>query len=197
VGSDRTVRVDVRVIAATNADLLSAVADRRFREDLYYRLAVFPIHLPPLRERREDIEVIAGGFLESLARRTGGGPWRLSERSKRWLEEQNWSGNVRELVNTLERATILSSGPTLVLDAGDAAPPPRARSVPDEPDQAAPILTLEEMERRHIQSALERTGGKLYGEDGSARLLGINPSTLRSRMQKLGLGGARDFRAKG
>ncbi|MBI4878358.1 MAG: sigma 54-interacting transcriptional regulator [Planctomycetes bacterium] len=198
VGSDRTVRVDVRLIAATNLDLLAAVASGRFRQDLYYRLAVFPIHVPPLRNRREDVAGIAASFLASLARRTGRGPWRLSERALRWLEEQEWRGNVRELVNALERATILSRGAELDLAASAdlaAGAPPLCAPAPDAAE--GPLPTLEEMERRHIRRALELTGGRLYGPAGSARLLGINPSTLRSRMQKLGLGRARDHRATG
>ncbi len=187
VGSDRTVRVDVRVIAATNADLLAAVEDKRFREDLYYRLAVFPIHLPPLRARREDIPAIAEGFLESLARRTGRGPWRPSDRAQAWLAEQPWPGNVRELVNALERATILTEGTVLEMGNG------RTRALPA-PVEAAPvagpakpesILTLREMERAHITRALEATDGKIHGPGGAAELLDINPSTLRSRMKKL------------
>jgi transcriptional regulator with GAF, ATPase, and Fis domain len=195
VGSDRTLRVDVRIIAATNVDLLAAVADRTFREDLYYRLAVFPVHLPPLRARQEDILPIAESFLESLARRTGRGPWGLSDRSKRWLTGRKWRGNVRELVNTLERATILSRGPQLDLGAeGEDLAPAAAPSREVDRDDA-PLTTLEEMERRHIERALRRTGGKLYGPEGAAQILGVNPNTLRSRMKKLGLGGARGYRS--
>jgi transcriptional regulator with GAF, ATPase, and Fis domain len=195
VGSDRTIRVDVRIIAATNAELQQAVRSGRFREDLYYRLAVFPIHLPALRERSEDIEVIAASFLSSLAARTGRGPWRLSDAALRWLRAQPWRGNVRELVNTLERATIISED-TELGEPTVAPTPPAPWS--DSTGVAEPVLTLEQMERRHIQRVLEATGGKLYGPGGSADLLGINPSTLRSRMKKLGLGGARDHRsAKG
>jgi len=196
VGSDRTIRVDVRILAATNLDLVSAVADQRFRQDLYYRLAVFPIHMPPLRDRREDIGVIAQSALASLARRTGRGPWRLSEHASTWLEGREWPGNVRELVNVLERATILSRGPDLEFDPdGEPRAPARLAQDPAE-EPEPPVLTLKEMERRHIALALRRTGGKLYGPGGSAELLGINPNTLRSRMQKLGLGGARAFRSK-
>jgi len=195
VGSDRTVRVDVRIIAATNTDLVSALADRKFRDDLYYRLAVFPIHLPPLRERKEDIATISLTFLEALSRRTGRGPWHLSERSLEHLESRPWPGNVRELVNSLERATILSTGAELELDAGtlthvEQEDHPKAGDGGEGP----PLATLEEMERRHIRCALQRTSGKLYGADGAASILGINPNTLRSRMKKLGLGGARSFR---
>ncbi|MAE68890.1 MAG: AAA family ATPase [Gemmatimonadetes bacterium] len=194
VGSDRTIRVDVRVIAATNIDLLRAVAEQRFRQDLYYRLAVFPVHIPPLRERREDIAPIAEGFLDQLSRRTGRGPWRFGERAEQWLSKQTWRGNVRELVNTLERATILSPGSELDFGADEMRHETAGAEPVESPVSSVSLPTLREMERRHIVAALERTGGKLYGPGGSAEILGINPSTLRSRMQKLGLGGARGFR---
>ncbi|MFC1705662.1 sigma 54-interacting transcriptional regulator [Planctomycetota bacterium] len=194
VGSDRTVRVDVRIVAATNVDLPPAVAAQRFREDLYYRLAVFPIHMPLLRARREDVAVIARSFLRSLAERTGRGPWRLDEGSVRWLEKQVWRGNVRELVNHLERATILCSGPSLDVTAGGATPR-GAEQTDTAGDSGGALLTLEEVTRRQIGRALKLTGGRIYGQGGSAELLGINPSTLRSRMKKLGLGGARSHRS--
>jgi transcriptional regulator with GAF, ATPase, and Fis domain len=194
VGSDRTVRVDVRIIAATNVDLLAAVADGRFREDLYYRLAVFPVHVPPLRARRDDVLPIAESVLDSLARRAGRRGWQLSARSKRWLLGRRWRGNVRELVNTLERATILDPGPVLNLGPGEAPEEGHEAQAPRAAPTAEPLLTLAEAERRQIERALARTRGKLYGPGGAASLLGINPSTLRSRMRKLGLGGARDHR---
>jgi formate hydrogenlyase transcriptional activator len=196
VGSDRTIRVDVRVLTATNADLLLAVAERRFREDLYYRLAVFPLHLPPLRARQEDIVPLAENFLNSLSRRTGRGPWEMSDESRGWLCEQEWRGNVRELVNTLERATILSRGRELILQRESSSLPAVVKAVKKKEEDDQALLTLEEMERRHIERALKLTGGKLYGEGGSADILGINPNTLRSRMKKLGLGGARSYRSK-
>ena len=193
VGSDRTVRVDVRVIAATNVDLLEACAKRRFREDLYYRLAVFPIHLPPLRARREDIGVIAERVLSDLAEKRGRGPWRLTRRNIADLEGREWRGNVRELVNVLERATILSADGTLDFHASRAVPRmPRGPAKVESDD----VSTLEEAERRHITRALTKTGGKVYGEGGAAELLDVNPSTLVSRMKKLGLGTARAHRAR-
>jgi transcriptional regulator with GAF, ATPase, and Fis domain len=188
VGSDRTVRVDVRIIAATNTDLLKAVDEKRFREDLYYRLAVFPIHLPPLRARRSDIDRIAEGFLASLAQRTGRGPWRLTDHSRHWLGEQPWPGNVRELVNVLERAAILTRGADIEVGGSLTRVPAQVETV--RPPEDVPIEefpTLREMERSHIARALEVTAGKIHGPGGSAELLAINPSTLRSRMKKLGL----------
>jgi transcriptional regulator with GAF, ATPase, and Fis domain len=197
VGSDRTVRVDVRIVTATNQDLLTGMANGKFRDDLYYRIAVFPIHVPPLRERRADIVLIAERFLDSLSRRTGRGPWWLSDRSKEWLEAQPWRGNVRELVNTLERATIVSPSSDLELDiAGDGlrGGPPRSGRAEPRPRAKDETPTLLAVERLHIQEVLKLTGGKLYGEGGAAQILGINPSTLRSRMKKLGLGGAKSHR---
>ena len=195
VGSDRTIRVDVRIIAATNLDLHQAVQQARFREDLYYRLAVFPLKLPALSARREDIIVVAEGFLADLARRSGRGPWQLSPRSVDWLQQQPWRGNVRELINYLERATIIADSSLLQL--GDESQPNATSSAatPAAKQEGATLPTLEQVERRHIEHALRLTQGKLYGPGGSADLLGVNPNTLRSRMKKLGLGGARDFRA--
>jgi transcriptional regulator with GAF, ATPase, and Fis domain len=196
VGSDRTIKVDVRIIAATNADLVGLMADGRFREDLYYRLAVFPIQIPPLRERREDIVTIAESFLGSLSGRTGRGPWRLSQSSRKWLESREWPGNIRELVNTLERATIISPGATLEIREDHEAARPAPGDDRTEPGGDLPVMTLEEMERKQIEHALDRAGGRLYGTGGAAEMLGINPNTLRSRMKKLGLGGARSYRVK-
>ncbi len=197
VGSDRTIRVDVRIIAATNVDLQQAVEERHFREDLYYRLAVFPVHLPPLRDRPHDVEVIASGFLERLSARTGRGPWQLSSASLRWLESQPWKGNVRELVNALERATIISEGADLTIGhETDGPAQSRGSSGRSAPAASGALVTLEEMEREHILRALTVTDGKLYGPGGSADLLGVNPNTLRSRMKKLGLGGAREYRSR-
>jgi transcriptional regulator with GAF, ATPase, and Fis domain len=206
VGSDRTVKVDVRVLAATNADLKRAVKERRFREDLYWRLAVFPIELPPLRQRREDVAGLAERHLEGLARRSGRAPWRLTDDARRALEAAPWPGNVRELLNVIERATILAYGgeieADLLLLGGEAAGAGRAGAgaapgggaARDSMDEAG--FTLEEMERRHIESTLSRTGGRIYGAGGAAERLGLPPSTLRSRMEKLGLGGAREFRRR-
>jgi len=190
VGSDRTVKVDVRIIAATNANLHDAVSAGQFREDLYYRLAVFPIALPPLRDRPEDVPIIASGFLSSLARRTGRGPWTLDESAARTLAAQPWPGNVRELVNTVERATITSAGPELVFDDLERPLEPSSAIATGAPAVASPLLTLEDMERAHIRRALDAAEGKISGKGGAAEILDINPNTLRSRMKKLGL--ARD-----
>ena len=196
VGSSRTARVDVRIIAATNLDLKKAIPEHRFREDLYYRLAVFPIHLPPLRARIEDIPIIAGNFLEKLARKSGRGPWAISASQMRLLSRHGWPGNIRELLNTLERATILARDGDLDLDSSFAG----RVGMPDsgaETDDSGQFASLSGMERRHILAALRKTGGKIYGEGGAAELLDINPNTLRSRMRKHGLSGAREFRRGG
>jgi transcriptional regulator with GAF, ATPase, and Fis domain len=181
VGSDRTQKVDVRVLAASHVDLQKAVADGKFREDLYYRLAVFPLFLPPLRERREDIVPLSEQILARIQGRTGRGPWQLGEDAVALLERRDWPGNVRELVNALERATILrSSGILRTEDFGMLAPRIQKPAV-----DAGPFPTMEEAERRHIQAALARTGGKIYGPDGAAALLELPPTTLQSRMKKL------------
>ncbi len=187
VGSDRTVRVDVRLVAATHVDLEEAVRAGRFREDLYYRLHVFPIEVPPLRERPEDIPQIAADVLASLARRTGRGPWRLPQSELARMQAYPWPGNVRELVNALERATILAQGERLTVDLPRVEPAPREAAVPPR------LATLEEVEREHIARVLAACGGRVHGAGGAAEILGLNPSTLRSRMKRLGLE-ARRFR---
>jgi transcriptional regulator with GAF, ATPase, and Fis domain len=193
VGSDRTVRVDCRVIAATNSDLENAVDRGRFREDLYYRLRVFPLHLPPLRERLEDLPLISEVLLNDLARRSGTRPRRLGQAAIDTLRAYHWPGNLRELGNVLERAMILTRQPVLgpdVLGLGEAAPSPDAgRPVPSAETivAAAPIATLREAERAHIERALALSGGRIYGAGGAAELLDIKPSTLQSRMKKLGV----------
>ncbi|MBX3467881.1 MAG: sigma 54-interacting transcriptional regulator [Planctomycetes bacterium] len=187
VGSDRTVRVDVRVLAATHVDLERAVAEGRFRADLYYRLAVFPLRLPPLRERLDDLPGLAAALLAEQAARTGRRGLALSPAALERLRRHAWPGNLRELANVLERAAIVAPGPTLGprdLDLPDGERRP-ARATPALDDARVP--TLEEIEREHIARVLARTGGKLYGADGAAALLGLKPSTLQSRMKKLGL----------
>jgi DNA-binding NtrC family response regulator len=150
-----------------------------------------------LRSRREDIVGIAETFLDSLSRRTGRGPWWLSDRSKEWLQAQPWRGNVRELVNTLERATIVNRGPELEFDGdGDGVREVAGKTARDgfDTESKEELTTLVAVERRHIQKVLRHTAGKLYGQEGAAAILGLNPSTLRSRMKKLGLGGAKRHR---
>lgn len=183
VGSDKSIKVDVRVMAATHVNLPEAIREGRFRRDLYYRLNLFPIELPPLRDRPGDIAPISREFLARHAKDTGRGPWHLSEDSKRRLEAHSWPGNVRELVNLLERATILNHRGELQVapDLESPIPPSEAMAA----DGRWPTLT--ELEAKHIRRTLDRTGGKLYGPGGAAELLAIHPSTLQSRIKKLGI----------
>jgi len=180
VGSDAPVRVDVRVIAATHRDLLAAVRAGTFREDLYYRLAVFPLRLPPLRERLDDLPQLVGSLLGAEAQRGNRGPWTLSSAAMETLARHQWPGNIRELRNVLERATILQ--PSGVIEPAHLALQSAQASV-----TVTGFPTLAETERRYLEEALERTGGKIYGDDGAASLVGLKPSTLQSRLKKLGL----------
>lgn len=181
IGSDETVEVDVRIIAATNVDLETAIAAGRFREDLYYRLAVFPLDLPRLAERADDVVHIAQSYLTHLAATSRRGPWTLDDAAKSALLEHDWPGNVRELENTLERATILS--PPGPIDA-DLLRPRRTRRPNAE---AGPLASLDAIQREHIERVLIATDGKIYGPGGAAEILGLKPSTLQSRMAKMGL----------
>jgi len=186
VGSDRTVRADVRVIAATHVDLARAVAEGRFRADLYYRLDVFPLTVPALRERPEDLPALCEALLRELAKRTGRTGCSVTEAGFAKLRAHTWPGNVRELGNVLERATILSPARELSPDALDLPVPQGVVRTP--PPPAAPALgTLEEVEAAHIRAVLRHTKGRLYGKDGAAERLGLKPSTLQSRMKKLGI----------
>ena len=177
LGSPKPVKVDVRVIAATNRDLARAVAEGRFREDLYYRLNVFPITAPPLRERREDLPLLVWAFVEEFSKAMGKAVEAIAKASLRALQQYDWPGNVRELRNAIERAMILANGPTLRIDPPGAAATPAARG----------LATLAEVEREHILRVLESTGGRIRGAGGAAEILGLPPTTLESRMAKLGL----------
>lgn len=189
VGSDQSIKVDVRVIASSHVDLEAAVRTGRFRQDLYYRLAVFPLMIPPLRERPEDISPIAERTLHDLARRTGRGPWTLSPAARDRLASNAWPGNVRELVNALERATILQ--PRGVLEPRHLMAPQSTSAASAMPSVASTsggaLLPLKEAERRHLVAALRQTSGKIYGRDGAARLLDLKPTTLQSKLKKHGI----------
>ncbi len=183
VGSDETVNVDVRLLAATNVDLEAAIEDGAFREDLYYRLHVFPIHLPPLRERPEDLPILVEHILEEIRHRTGRGPWTIAAKSLDRMRRYAWPGNVRELVNTLERARVFSPpGGELTVDP---EAPERGRK--GQRPKAKDLPTLREHEREYIERVLEKTAGKIYGPDGAAAVLDLPPSTLQSRMKRLGV----------
>jgi DNA-binding NtrC family response regulator len=193
VGSTKTQKVDVRVIAATNRHLEDVIAKGTFRADLYYRLNVFPIDVPPLRERREDIAELAEHFIGRLARKVGSDVRMLGRAARERLEAHAWPGNVRELQNTIERALIASPGTELVIDwpLGGGR-----RSALDGVAAAAPVVatpapeaatTLVEVERQHIIAVLKRTSGTIEGPRGAAKLLDMKPSTMRYRIRKLGI----------
>ena len=189
VGCDRTLSVDVRIIAATNRELASEVAEGRFREDLFFRLNVFPITSVPLRQRPEDIPLLASHFLENACRRFGREGLRLSKADVQRLQGYDWPGNVRELENVLERAVIISRDNPLRLELPDlAAPsePPQASA----PVEAGQLLTEREKrarDREMIVQALQACGGKVFGPGGAAELLGVKPTTLASRIKRWGL----------
>ena len=193
VGSSSTKKVDVRVLAATNRDLKKSVEKGEFREDLYYRLNVFPIKLPPLRDRSGDIELFARSFADKFAKRMGREFHPLNDDCIRLLKSYSWPGNVRELQNVIERAVITSQGSRLDLHRSFPETSAQTASKAAGPAESAPagsILTLEEMksfERENILRALASACGRIYGDGGAATLLGMNPSTLRSRMKALGI----------
>jgi transcriptional regulator with GAF, ATPase, and Fis domain len=179
VGGTKPLKVDVRVLAATNCDLEAAVRSGKFREDLYYRLNVFPIRLPPLRERRDDIPFLAWVFVGEFGRTMGKTIESISRPSLEALTQYDWPGNVRELRNVIERAVIVSSSPVLHIDLPRRAAQPCVAATEN--------LTLDEVERRHILSVLETTHWRVSGERGAAKILGLKPTTLESRMIKLGI----------
>ncbi len=176
IGGTQSIRTDVRVIAATNRNLASEVENRNFRSDLFYRLNVFPVTVPPLRDRRSDIRVLAQHFLEKAARNLGRQFEGLAPESVIELMRYEWPGNVRELENVIERAAILSPGPLLEVE------PLRART-----SETSNAGTLDEVERAHILRVLEDTSWAIEGDRGAAAALGLNASTLRSRLRKLGI----------
>jgi transcriptional regulator with GAF, ATPase, and Fis domain len=184
LGSTHTTTVDVRVIAATNRDLLNDVRNDRFRRDLYYRLNVFPITLPALRERAEDIPLLAQYFLEKFSRQLRKPVEPISKSVMRVLQDHHWPGNIRELENVIQRAIILSSGGSIstndvclstLTDPVGAMTPPTGET------------TLQSVERDHILRILASTSWRIEGPRGAARALGLKPSTLRSRLQKLSI----------
>ena len=180
LGSPRTLKVSVRIVAATNRDLEAAVRAGSFRKDLYYRLSVFPISIPPLRERREDIPALAWAIARELGEKMGRRVETIPGEVIGRLERHTWPGNVREMRNLIERALILGAGATLDV-------PLPADAVP--PSDTAPHAsgTLEDAERRHIEAALEAAGWRIRGHGGAAERLGMHEATLRSRLKKLGI----------
>lgn len=181
LGGTQTIKVDVRVIAATNRELSEAVRTGTFRADLFYRLNIFPVRLPPLRERLNDLPLLAAHFVHQFAERMGKPARRIAPATLERLRQYHWPGNVRELANVLERAVILSSRP--VIHDEHVGP----LSLTSAPAAGGSFPTLEEIERQHLLRALEQTGGVLAGPNGAARLLGMSRSTAWSRMRKLGI----------
>jgi transcriptional regulator with GAF, ATPase, and Fis domain len=189
VGSSRTRKVDVRVVAATNRDLIRSITEGKFREDLYYRLSAFPITLPPLRERGTDIALLAEEFAGQFSRRMARRVEPLSPAMVARLEAYAWPGNVRELQNVMERAVITARDGHLNLERALPATITAESAEPDE-KSSGELLTagdLARVERQNLRRALDRAGWKVAGESGAARLLGMAPSTLTSRMKALGL----------
>ena len=191
VGEERTRRADVRIIAATNRDLKEESEANRFREDLYYRLNVFPIEVAPLRQRKEDIAVLAAHFVDLSARNLNRPVPRLTQGDILGLQRYDWPGNIRELQNVIERAVITASAGRLRFDLPTDAGPkrPGPADVAQTTEESA-IITDDEMRRRereNILAALKQTKWKISGEDGAAELLGIKPTTLASRMKKMGI----------
>lgn len=176
LGSPKTIQVDVRIIAATNRDLVEEMQKGTFRNDLYYRLSVFPIEVPPLRERLDDIPLLVWAFIQELGEKMGKTITRVSRKDMEYLQGYSWPGNVRELRNIIEHALIVSKGDTLSvrIPGNDDFEPVRSQ-------------TLHDVEYQHISNVLQLTGGRIKGENGAARMLGLNPSTLYFRMKKLGI----------
>ncbi len=176
LGSSKTMQVDARVIAATNRDLQVAIKDGKFREDLYYRLSVFPIDIPPLRERREDLLAITWHLLKDLCKRMGRNVERIDPATLKAFLAYSWPGNVRELRNVIERYLILNPGPVFRAEVpgSDESPPLAGQN-------------LDEVERRHIQQVLQKTRWRIRGKGGAAETLGLKPTTLEARMKKLGI----------
>ena len=184
VGGRENIEVDVRVIAATNRDLEVAISQGRFRQDLFYRLNVFPIHVPPLRDRRDDIPSLVQAFVRELSRSMGKAIDSIPQATMDALQHYDWPGNIRELRNVIERGMILSRGNSLQIEL-----PTNVHA-----DNRIPTITerrsdgtLEEVERRHILEALESVHWKVGGKNGAASRLGLGRTTLQARMRKLGI----------
>jgi formate hydrogenlyase transcriptional activator len=183
LGSTRTIRVDVRVVAATNRDLAQMVADGRFRSDLYYRLNVFPVVLPPLRERKDDILKLARHFTQGFAQRMGRRIESIPMAVMESLVRYPWPGNIRELQNVIERAVILSHGPELEVSLSEFKQQANFHSA----DFPSSLATLEQADREHILRALGEANWIIGGPSGAAFKLGMKRTTLQSRMRKLGI----------
>ena len=191
VGEEHSRRVDVRIIAATNRDLEAESSAGRFRQDLYYRLGVFPIQVPPLRDRTADIGLLATHFVQHFCRQLHLPPRKLTRGDVETLNRYDWPGNIRELQNVIERALIRSRGGRLEFDLGKPLP----RRAPKDLEHSAQVdaqtvLTaaeIRELERANVARALAQTNGQVYGTRGAAALLGMKPTTLWSRLRSLGI----------
>lgn len=194
IGEEKTRSSSVRIVAATNRDLQEEVQEKRFRQDLYYRLSVFPIDVIPLRDRKDDIPMLASHFLEQFSRKNGIETPKFKQRHTIELQQYNWPGNVRELQNVIERAVILSrSGPLKLhlpgIDASNqlTSQPTRDRNLSGEDGEMLTYDELKELERNNLQLVLEKVNWKISGAGGAAELLGINPATLSSRIRAMGI----------
>ena len=193
LGSTQTVRVDVRVVAATNRNLQQMAEEGTFRSDLYYRLSVFPLLMPPLRERSDDIPRLARFFADKFARRMNKTVDSISEEAMRILSSYHWPGNIRELQNVIERAVILCQGSELQVDSVlresmSRRSDEQLRVAANDPDGT--VFSKDEidrLERRNILAALEKTSWKIYGPGGAAEMLGVKPTTLAARVTRMGL----------
>ena len=181
LGGVTPIKVDVRVIAATNRDLLKAVKEKTFREDLFYRLNVFPIQLPPLRDRAGDVPMLVHFLVNKFAMRIGKRIENVSQMAMERLLAYPWPGNIRELENVLERAIILANSATLEIE------PQMLSLQPNDDEEPGQSSTLEQVERAHIVAVLKQADGVIDGERGAAKILGLHPNTLRSRMKKLSI----------
>ncbi len=178
LGSSQTIKVDIRIVATTNRNLEEEVRKGRFREDLYYRLNIFPITVPPLRQRKEDIPLLVQAFIEKYSRKLGKQITSIQKETMKALQDYPWPGNIRELEGIIERAVILCPGPVLQLtDKLEISSPPLSST----------LRTLEETEKNQILKTLTETQWRIEGKDGAALILGLHPSTLRARMHKLGI----------
>jgi formate hydrogenlyase transcriptional activator len=184
LGNTRTLRTDVRLIAATNRDLAAMVMEQKFRSDLFYRLNVFPIRVPPLRERREDIPTLVSHFVLQFARHMNKRIESITSETMSALCNYRWPGNIRELQNVLERAVILSSGVCLAVPPATVEPPPSHVANDD-------VGTLEGVERAHIMRVLKETNWIIGGQGGAAARLGLKRTTLQSRLKRLGMASSR------
>jgi transcriptional regulator with GAF, ATPase, and Fis domain len=179
LGSPKPIKVDTRIIAATHRNLVARIAQGTFREDLYYRLNVFPIQVPPLRERGRDITLLVWRFVEEFSKRFGKNIEFISSENLAALERYSWPGNIRELRNVVERAVIVATGPQLTIPVPTAKSPSGSTSTQSE--------KLVDVQTQHIRSVLESTGWRIRGVGGAADRLGLRPTTLETRMSKLGL----------